>query len=101
MQGPTKWRSWLRACSKDPSSPAYKGTQGLGAITGQDARVLEAISACWFLYAASDDNGRAAALIAVNSLLSAMQPQCRGFAKELIAFAMDWHDRDRLWERVI
>jgi len=71
--------------------------QGLGAITGQDARVLEAISACWFLYIAGDVAGQTAALAAVRLLLPAMQPQCRGFAKELIAFAMDWHDRDRVW----
>lgn len=87
-------------CAKDPRSPGYAGSQGLGALTGQDARVLEAIAACWSLYASSDVDGGNAALAAIRALLPGMQPQCRHFARELIALALDWSDRDRLWPLV-
>jgi hypothetical protein len=29
-----------------------------------------------------------------------MQPKCRFFARELIAFVLDWGDRERLWPLV-
>lgn len=94
-----KWDQWLRACAKDPTSPArMPGT--LGMLTGQDSRALAAIAACWQLYASSDDDGAAAALAAIRALLHGMQPKCRPFARELIAFAMDWGDRERLWPLV-
>ena len=32
--------------------------------------------------------------------LPGKQPQCRPFARELIAFAGDWPDRDKLWPLV-
>lgn len=72
----------------------------MGALTGQDMRALLAIAHVWELYAASDNDGRAASLDAVRALLDAMQPKCRLFAKELIAHSMDWTDRDRLWPLV-
>lgn len=79
-------RVWLRANKHD-----------LGPLTGQDSRALSAIVHCWDLYAASDNDGREAALRAVRSLLSAMQPKTRHLAREAIAYSMDWSDRDRLW----
>jgi len=109
MFGPTKWHAWLRARTKDTghSDADDFGTRpgdivlpGLGALTGQDKRVLEAIAACWQLYACSDYNGERAALDAIRSLLRGMQQQCWPFARELIAWALDWHDRDRLWKLV-
>jgi hypothetical protein len=72
----------------------------MGAITGQDRRVLSAISECWGLYASSDNAGQSAALAAVRVLLPAMQLQCYPFARELIAFTLDWPDRERLWPLV-
>lgn len=69
----------------------------LGALTGQDSRALSAIAHVWELYAASDDDGREAALRAVRALLSAMQPKTRYLAREAIAHTLDWGDRDRLW----
>jgi len=39
-------------------------------------------------------------LHAARALLHGMQPQCRPLARELIAFALDWHDRQRVWELV-
>jgi hypothetical protein len=99
MRGPTKWRAWLRACSKDPLTRAQL-PGSLAMLTGQDTRALDAIAACWVLYASSDDDGAAGALTAVRALLPALQPQCRGFARELIAWAMDWSDRAKLWPLV-
>ncbi len=72
----------------------------LAGLTGQDRRALEAIAHCWVMYAASDGAGEVAALGAVRSLLIGMQAKERYLAKELIAFALDWNDRDPLWDRV-
>lgn len=99
------WERWLRVCLRDPSNRAcialsHNGLPNLGALTGQDKRVLDAISACWELYSRSDESGESAALQAIRSLLRALQPQCRPFARELIAFSLDWPDRARLWQKV-
>jgi len=99
------WQTWLRACLRDPSNPARialfrDGLPTLGALTGQDKRALDAISACWELYSSSDEAGERAGLQAIRSLLPALQPQCRPFARELIAFSLDWPDRARLWPLV-
>lgn len=95
-----RWDTWLRACTKDPSSPARIAKGALGALTGQDTRAIAAIAACWRLYASSDDDGATGALDAVRALLPAMQPQTRYLARELIAWALDWNDRARLWPKV-
>lgn len=99
--GKQTWRQWLRACGRDPSNPAYSTCRhGLGALTGQDGWALTAISACWELYSASDEDGQRAALEAVRNLIAALQPQCHPFARELIACSLDWSDRERLWALV-
>lgn len=72
----------------------------LAPLTGQDARALAAIDACWQLYASGDDAGRTAALAAVRCLALAMQPKCRSLARDLIARSLDWGDQDKLWPRV-
>lgn len=59
------WEKWLRACLRDPSNPARialfrDGLPTLGALTGQDKRALDAISACWELYSSSDQAGESA-----------------------------------------
>ena len=77
---------WLKANKHD-----------LAPLTGQDHRALAAIDACWQLLANSDENGEGGAVQAVKSLLPALQPQCWPLARELIARAMDWGDRDRVW----
>lgn len=93
------WDKWLRACQRDPSSLA-RMPGSLGMLTGQDARLLAAISACWELYSGADEAGERAALDAIRCLLMALRPQCRPFARELIAFSLDWSDRARLWRLV-
>lgn len=101
MMGPTKWRPWLRSFEKNGDPYGRVQLPGsLAMLTGQDALALEAIAACWFLYFRSDDDGRAAALAAVRALLPGMQAKCRPFARELIAFAGDWSDRELLWPLV-
>jgi hypothetical protein len=94
------WRAWARACTKDPSSPSLLKTGALAALTGQDARALDAIVACFELYASSDEDGAGGALQAVRALLPAMQESTRWIAKELIPFVLDWNDRERLWSRI-
>jgi len=89
---------WLGTCQRDPSNPAHMPAS-LGALTGQDVRALTAISACWELYSCADRHGEAA-LEAIRILLCALQPQCRVYARELIAFSLDWSHRDRLWPLV-
>ena len=101
LNDPSRWLAWLRACSRDESSSKrLRLPAPLGAITGQDARALGAIAACWALYASGDDDGQRSALAAVRALLPALQPQCSGFARELIAQALDWNDRERIWPLV-
>lgn len=97
---PSKWRTWLRAVSADPASPANVPKGSLAMLTGQDARALSAINACWALYASSDEDGERAALAAVRVLLPALQAKCWFFARELIAFHLDWSDRERVWRKV-
>ena len=94
---PERWKSWLRACQKDESSPTDVRDLSLGIVTGQDARALHAFAACLCLYASSDDDGRAASLDALRCLLGGMQRSCYPFARELIAQQLDWRDRDRVW----
>ncbi len=94
------WPQWVRACMRDPSSPAEFEKDALASLTGQDASALDAISACWELYARSDCDGRDGALAAIRALLPAMLPHNRWIARELIPFALDWGDRERLWPLV-
>jgi len=83
-----------------PTHPGDEHLPSLGALTGQDTRALEAVAACWELYASSDGDGQRGALAAVRALLPAMQVHVRPFARELIARSLDWHDRPRLWSLV-
>ncbi len=99
LNEPHNWLKWLRACSKDPGSPIRLETK-LAALTGQDMRALGCIAYCWHLFASSDDDGRRGALDAITMLLPAVQQHCRCFARELVAQAMDWDDRGRLWRLV-
>jgi hypothetical protein len=100
LNEPCNWLKWIRACAQDEGNP-IKLPGSLGMLTGQDKQALGAIAYCWHLYAISDDAGARGALDAVRALLPAMQPQCRLFARELVAQALDWDDRARLWDVVM
>lgn len=92
-----EWLRWLKNVSKG-GTPAGQ-LPSLGLLTGQDMRALGAVAACWQL-AAGDDRALQSALHAVAALLLAMQPEARPFARELIAWALDWGYRDRYWPAV-
>lgn len=100
MSKPQTWQQWARACGKDPSSRSGFVQGSLGALTGQDARALSAIAACWELYSCSDEDGQRGALAAVRALLPAILPHNRWMARELIPFALCWDDREKLWPLV-
>ena len=97
------WQQWTRACASNPKSPSLFGVYGksvLAPLTGQDVRAINAIVACWELYAVSDEAGQRGALAAVKLLLPAMQSSTRWMARELIPYVLDWSDRERLWPMV-
>jgi len=100
------WRQWVHAIGRDVQrgDALYSGTRlfhgCLAALTGQDTQALNAIVACYELYACSDADGRRGALAAIRALLPAMQESTRWLARELIPFALDWSDRDRLWSLI-
>ncbi len=116
LNAPENWLGWLRACLGDPGNPIRlprpvddgrgpksraRPTAVLGMLTGQDVKALGAVACCWALYAGSDHNGQAAALVAIRALLRGMQSKCHMFARELIAQSMDWNDRARVWPMVM
>lgn len=72
---------------------------GLGMLTGTDWAALRAISACWELLCCADDERLV--LDAVRYLLRTMQPKCWPMAMELIAWAKDWSDIERIWPLVV
>lgn len=91
---------WLKAVmgpeSYRPEGPG--GLPTLAALTGTDYRALEAIDRLWELYCYCDHPERV--LVAVAYAASEMQESTRPLARELIARAKDWGDRERLWPRV-
>lgn len=91
---------WLRnIMGKESFRP--EGSGGLppiAALTGCDYRALEAIDRLWHLYCYCDHPERV--LIAIAYAASEMQESTRPLARELIAHAREWSDRERLWPRV-
>ncbi|HKW09201.1 MAG TPA: hypothetical protein VJO33_02410 [Gemmatimonadaceae bacterium] len=97
------WERWLRGCVKagEDGCPTTLTRDHLARLTGQDRRALAAVAACWQLYASSDEDGAEGALSAIRCLLPAMQRSAWPVARELIAYAMDWSDRELLWSKVV
>ena len=94
---PQTWAQWARACIRDPKSPSKITKDMLAALTGTDARALDAIVACWTVYAYTGDPF---VFEAVRVLVRIMQVHTRPLARELIPFVLDWGDRERLWPLV-
>jgi len=88
------WQQWCRAVVKEqnPRSKLSKGS--LGALTGTDAKALNAFVACLQLYAYT---GNKEPLDAARAVLVEMQDSTRWIARELIPFVLEWHDRERIW----
>jgi hypothetical protein len=97
MEKPQTWRQWVRLVSRDPGSPSLLKKGSLAPLTGTDARVLDAFVPILELYA---HTGEENLLSAACLVLAEMQLHTRWIAKELIAFVLDWPDRERLWPRV-
>jgi len=95
---------WLRLVGKDAVTTGrqHPATPGLltllPALTGGDFRALEAIDRLWELHSFCDHP--AAVLRAVALVALEMQESTRPLARELIARAKDWNDRERLWPLV-
>ena len=77
---------WLKANGHD-----------LAGLTGSDTLALRAIAALWELYAVER---KSMVLPAVTLVLAHLQPKYHFFAKQLIAYSMDWSDREHLWSVV-
>ncbi len=69
----------------------------LAPLTGTDHKALAAIADALTLYSYC---GRENVLVAVALLAGEMQGSTRPLARELIAYAMDWGDRERLWPTI-
>lgn len=91
------WRQWARAVLRDPSSPSKITKDMIAALTGTDARVLDAIVACLEAYAYTGDP---LVFDALRVLVRLMQVHTRPLARELIPFVLCWEDRERLWPRM-
>lgn len=91
---------WLKAImGKDSYRPEGPGgLPTLAALTGTDYKALEAIDRLWALYCYCDNQQYV--LIAIAYAATQMQESTRPLARELIAHALDWGDRDRLWPQV-
>lgn len=101
LNDPQHWLAWLKACQKDEwSSQKLRLPGSLGMLTGSDVRGITAIAHCWPIYVHAAE--RHGVIVAVRALLSTtVQNKCWGFARELIAQSMDWHDREPVWDRVM
>jgi len=98
---PENWAKWIRGCLKDPDNEIDLAPQALAMVTGQDARALHAIAACWDLALAGDEDGVNAGLAAAAALLDGMQEKCWPIARELLAQQGEWSDRAKIWPRVL
>ena len=69
----------------------------LAPLTGTDTKAAIAIAYAWQLFAYTRST---AVLNAIRCLLSEMQPSTAPLTRDLIAWVMDWSDRDRYWPMV-
>ncbi len=83
---------WLASLRDDSSVPTRK--LNLAPLTGTDTKALIAIAYCWQLFAYTRSPS---VLHAIQNLLSEMQESTAPLTRDLIAWAMDWSDRERYW----
>lgn len=76
------------------------GKNSLGALTGQDARALQAFRHLVDLYAVSDATGREATLRAMSATVQAAQMSVWPLFKKCIPAGLDWTDEDRIWQEI-
>jgi hypothetical protein len=92
------WQQWVRAVIREkrdnPSHPSRLEKHSLAALTGTDHRVLEAFVPLLKLYSYAPSGD---VFGAMQIVLGQMQRSTLWIAKELIPFALEWHDRERLW----
>lgn len=80
---------------------ASRGEGHLAPLTGQDFSALEACIHVLDLYTRSDDAGQRCSIAALRALVSAMQPHCRVFVRDVIPYVLPLvvlpKDVDKLW----
>lgn len=78
-----------------------KGKRVLAPFTGQDFAAFKTFCHALELYAYSDTEGRAHALLSMRHAVLAMQPETRWIAQETIPQQFDWNDRYTLWPKIM
>lgn len=86
---------WLASLRDRPEDQVHR--LDLAPLTGTDTKALIAIAYAWQLFAYTRST---AVLNAIRCLLSEMQRSTAPLTRDLIAWAMDWSDRDRYWPLV-
>jgi hypothetical protein len=86
-------RTWLRG------QPGH-GRNTFAPFTGQDQRAFSAFVYALELYAGSDEQGRACALLAMRAAVLAAQLKCRNHFRDVIPCVLDWSDVETLWPLV-
>jgi len=73
----------------------------LASLTLPDAFALVAIAACWQLYFRRDRSRQEHVLFAIGRLLRCTQPQLWNFAKDLIVWADETADQEKIWQHLV
>ncbi len=96
------WKQWVRLVIREkkenPEHPSRLFDGCMAPLTGTDYRALEAFAACLKLSSYCDRPEQA--IRAMRIVLGEMQPSVRWIARELIPFAKEWNDRERMWPRL-
>lgn len=69
-------------------------------MTGQDSRALSAFAHLIDLYACSDEQGRACAIVAMRACLAAVQEKVWPLFQKAIPHGLDWSDEITLWAKL-
>lgn len=77
----------------------HLGQHSLGALTGQDARALEAFASRRALRRLGQQ-GRISALRAMSATVQAAQISVWPLFRKAIPCGLDWSDEERLWQEI-